>query len=105
MSSKNATKVNVGYTILMIRKVWQAVFGEDVVDVGNRSAYNQYRVSCPFHTDSRPSCDVDVDKEVFFCRACPAHGGCLDVVVLAGNANTRREAVNWLQRRGIVVTF
>jgi hypothetical protein len=39
------------------------------------------RITCPFHPDESPSCDVDIKKRVFLCRSgeCGAHG---DVITL-----------------------
>jgi len=84
----------------MIREVWQACFGQDVT-AAKKSGPNQYRVLCPFHSEKSPSCDVEIVKNVFTCRSCEAHGGYLDVVVLAGNAANRREAHEWLERHGV----
>ena len=35
---------------------------------------NEYMVLCPFHTDSSPSCSVNIDKGVFKCFSCDAKG-------------------------------
>ena len=86
----------------MIREVWQAVFGEDIT-ARKASGRNQFRVVCPFHDDHSPSCDVSTAKDAFVCRSCGAAGGYLDVVVRAGFADSRRSAVEWLQRRGLRV--
>lgn len=87
---------------LDIRAVWLASFGEDVA-VARRSGVQQHRVRCPFHTESRASCDVSLEKHVFYCRSCGASGGALDVVVLAGYAPTRAAAVTWLRQHGVAV--
>lgn len=44
------------------------------------------RVTClfPDHADTRPSCDVDLDKGVFFCRSCHRGGGLRDLAGLLG---------------------
>ena len=34
-------------------------------------------VRCAFHDDATPSCSVNLDKEVFHCKACGASGGAL----------------------------
>lgn len=84
----------------MIREVWQAVFGQDVTSA-RRSGPNQFRVLCPFHHESNPSCDVNLEKDVFLCRSSCGGGGYLDVVIRAGNARDRREAREWLRARGV----
>jgi hypothetical protein len=86
----------------LIEQVWLAVFGERLSEK-KRSAPDQARVVCPFHADHSPSCDVNLAKNVFFCRSCGAKGGYLDVVIRAGFASTRREAATWLQRRGLTL--
>jgi DNA primase len=85
---------------LDIQRIWQAVFGEDVTR-GKRSAPEQYRVLCPWHHENHPSCDVSLAKNTFFCRSCPARGGALQVVVLAGYARDNGEAVEWLKAHGV----
>jgi hypothetical protein len=86
----------------IIREVWMAVHGDDPT-VGALSASEQHRVVCPYHFEKNPSCDVSISKNAFKCRACPAEGGVLDVVVLAGEARTRAEAITWLASRGVSV--
>jgi hypothetical protein len=87
--------------MLSIRTVWKAVFNEDVTG-GKKSGPEQFRVICPFHHDHAPSCDVSLAKDAFICRSCGAHGGYLYVVIRAGYAENNREAMAWLERRGVV---
>ena len=63
-----------------IARVWRALYGDDPSD-GKRSAPMQYRVTCPFHADRNPSCDVSISKDTFICRSCGAAGGVLDLVM------------------------
>lgn len=35
---------------------------------------NNFRTFCPYHNDSVPSLDLDVEKEVFICRVCGSKG-------------------------------
>lgn len=50
----------------------------------------------PGHEDTNASMSVDLDKGVFKCFACSAHGGVLDLAVLRGNGRDRGEAAAWL---------
>lgn len=84
----------------MIREVWQAAFGEDVT-TKPKSGPDQHRVLCPFHHERNPSCDVSIRKDAFICRSCGKKGGYLDVVVLAGYADTRASAARWLENHGV----
>ena len=84
----------------VIAEVWQLAFGESLN--GKRpSGPNQVRVVCPFHADHSPSCDVSLTKDAFCCRSCGASGGYLDVIIKAGYVTSRREARDWLERRGV----
>lgn len=65
--------------MISIARVWRALYNEDVT-TGRRSAPMQYKVVCPFHADKHPSCDVNVDKNVFYCRSCGANGGVFALV-------------------------
>lgn len=65
--------------MIPIARVWRALYGDDVTD-GTRSAPDQYRVTCPFHHDRNPSCDVSTRKDTFVCRSCGAGGGVCDLV-------------------------
>jgi hypothetical protein len=67
-------------------------------------------VKCPTgsHKDGSPSCSLNPTKNTFhsFCCAVPGKpsngGGILDLVVFAGAAKTRGEAVTWLKESGLV---
>jgi hypothetical protein len=85
----------------MIREVWQALFGEDIT-TKRQINKSEYRTICPYHREQNPSCDVNVEKEVFFCRSCGACGF-TDAVILAGNARTSSEAFIWLKNHGVRV--
>ena len=83
-----------------IRKIWLAVFGDDPVS-GRKISPNQYRVICPWHTESNASCDVSTAKNGYFCRSCGAAGGALSVVTRTGYARNNVEALEWLKRHGV----
>jgi DNA primase len=40
---------------------------------------------CPFHKDSRPSCSIHLERNVFNCFGCGAHGSVLDFVARIEN--------------------
>lgn len=40
----------------------------------------QRSICCPFHPDKRPSCRVELDKKIWHCFACEAHGNVLEFV-------------------------
>lgn len=84
----------------VIEDVWRLAFGESLREKKS-SANGRVRVTCPFHDDQHPSCDVSLTKDVFYCRSCEAGGGYLDVIVRAGYAADHREAAAWLERRGL----
>lgn len=87
----------------MIAEVWRRLYGEDVAS-GRKVGPDQYRVRCPAHQpDRNPSCDVNVAKDVFFCRSCEAGGGFLDLIVAAGDATDRESAKRWMRQQGFVL--
>jgi DNA primase len=49
-------------------------------------AGTQRMVLCPFHKDTNPSCSVHLERNVFNCFGCGAHGSVLDFVALIENA-------------------
>ena len=40
----------------------------------------QIKIICPFHNDHKPSCGVNLEKQVYNCFACDAGGNALDFV-------------------------
>jgi CHC2 zinc finger len=85
----------------LIREVWQALWGEDVVTTGREISRDQFRVLCPYHKESNASCDVHLAKDSFICRSCGANGGWSQAIILAGNCNTVREAYEWAKSHGV----
>ena len=41
---------------------------------------DQIKIICPFHNDHKPSCGVNLEKQVYNCFACGAGGNALDFV-------------------------
>jgi DNA primase len=55
--------------------------------------YGKQRVTlCPFHKDTKPSCSVHLERNVFNCFGCGAHGSVLDFVARIENASIREAA-------------
>jgi DNA primase len=47
---------------------------------------------CPFHKDTKPSCSIHLERNVFNCFGCGAHGSVLDFVALIENVSIRDAA-------------
>jgi len=41
---------------------------------------DQIKIICPFHNDHKPSCGVNLEKQVYNCFVCDAGGNALDFV-------------------------
>ena len=41
---------------------------------------DQIKIICPFHNDHKPSCGVNLEKQVYNCFACDSGGNALDFV-------------------------
>lgn len=41
---------------------------------------DQIKIICPFHNDHKPSCGVNLEKQVYNCFACDAGGNALDFI-------------------------
>jgi hypothetical protein len=48
-----------------------------------RPGRNEMRVICPVHKDNFPSCDLDLDRNIWVCRACGAGGDAIDLIIKA----------------------
>jgi DNA primase len=55
-------------------------------------AGTQRMVLCPFHKDTNPSCSVHLERNVFNCFGCGAHGSVLDFVARIENASIHEAA-------------
>jgi DNA primase len=47
---------------------------------------------CPFHKDTKPSCSIHLERNVFNCFGCGAHGSVLDFVAQIENVSIRDAA-------------
>lgn len=62
-------------------------------DIAARGTGVQRSVLCPFHTDKRPSCRIELGRKIFHCFACGVSGNILEFVArLEGNADDLRAA-------------
>lgn len=87
-----------------IQAVYATVTGRSFEVVGRRVRAEMV-VPCPSpaHPDKHPSCTINACKALFYCHACGAGGGVLDLVVFAGLANSRHDAATFLRERGMLV--
>ena len=51
------------------------------------SAQNQFKVHCPFHEDSTPSCSINSGKGIFKCFGCNTQGNVLEFVIYMEDGN------------------
>ncbi len=51
----------------------------------------EFLTLCPFHNDTHPSCSINIEKEVFRCLSCDAHGDVINF--LAAVTNISRAAI------------
>jgi DNA primase len=54
---------------------------------------SQKTILCPFHDDKNPSCNVNLDKNVFHCFACGAKGNVLEFVAKKEGVDLRSAAL------------
>lgn len=58
----------------------QAFLQEYGLEISDTSTPDEKICLCPFHDDSNPSCQINVDKQVFRCPSCKATGDLIDLV-------------------------
>jgi len=51
------------------------------------SGQNQFKVHCPFHEDSTPSCSINSGKGIFKCFGCHTQGNVLEFVIYMENGD------------------
>ena len=51
------------------------------------------RLLCPFHNDTKPSCNIDLEKNAFHCFGCEAKGNILEFVQLMEDSDLRSAAL------------
>lgn len=61
------------------------------VEVHDTSIADEKAVICPFHDDKTPSCQVNIEKQVFRCPVCNAGGDIIDLV--AGSMGVKRGTI------------
>ena len=79
-----------------VRGVYERLTGRTVEAP---SHLRRARVRCPSstHQDVEASCDLDITKNIWKCRTCPAGGGVADMVIVARKARDHAEAARWLE--------
>jgi len=84
---------------LGIEQAYELVTGASTANAKRRG--REVTVQCPdrAHEDAEASCDLDVEKNAWTCRACHAGGGMLDVAIAAGHARDSAEAATWFEER------
>jgi len=84
---------------LSIARAYELVSGASTASA--KRIGRHLRVQCPdrSHDDSRASCDLDVQRNVWACRSCSAAGGVLDLAIAAGHARDHAEAAQWFEER------
>src|SRR5688572_11978270 len=60
------------------------------IELGGRGAERMAR--CPFHEDTKPSLQVNVEKHLFTCFGCDAKGSVLDFVAKKEGCDLREAA-------------
>lgn len=56
-------------------------------------------VRCPWHNDTQASGSLNRKRNAYNCHACDVRGGPVDVVKTVEGFSTRKDAVEWIERR------
>lgn len=85
-----------------IEAVYTAVTGRGPETFGRRTGA-EVLVSCPSpsHPDRHPSCSLNATKGAFYCHACGAKGGILDLPVVGGVAGDRVDSFVFIETRRV----
>ena len=59
-------------TVDAVEEFVQSQFGSDYKRVGGGNSERLYH--CPWHEDKHKSCSVNIEKRVYNCHGCDAHG-------------------------------
>lgn len=65
--------------------------------IGFKSGDSDFKVTCPFHDDSKPSCSINPKKKIFQCFSCSAKGNILDFVCQMEDTTSLRTGAKVLQ--------
>lgn len=101
-AKRGTARFNCG-RLPQIAVVYAEATGHPLEELG-RVRGSQTVAPCPAagHIDRHPSCSINLEKNVFYCHSCGAHGGVLDLWVVAGYAKDRSEAASSLRNRGLM---
>lgn len=56
-------------------------------------------VRCPWHADTQASASLNRKRNAYNCFGCDVRGGPVDIVKKVEGFSTRKDAVEWLERR------
>lgn len=62
------------------------------------------RIRCPFHDDKRPSCQVDLRKNVFYCFPCGVGGGVIKFVMMKEKLDKNKALLFMKKTFGITIS-
>ena len=80
---------------LHLARVKEEASFEQILDrygVKTRGAGSKRMALCPFHPDTRPSCSIHLERNVFYCFGCGAKGSVLDFVARIENVSIHEAA-------------
>ena len=85
--------------VLRVMEKYIGPFSPENVKLINRFRYNKGLIHCVFgHSDSKPSCAVDLNKNLFHCFSCGYAGSSIDVVKYATGIVSNVEAAREICR-------
>ena len=59
----------------------------------NESFYDKVKIKCPFHEDDKPSLQVNVEKDFFYCYGCGAKGDAIEFIRRIENCSSLKAIV------------
>lgn len=59
----------------------------------NESFYDKVKIKCPFHEDDKPSLQVNVEKDFFYCYGCGAKGDTIEFIRRIENCSSLKAIV------------
>ena len=59
----------------------------------DESFYDKVKIKCPFHEDDKPSLQVNVEKDFFYCYGCGAKGDAIEFIRRIENCSSLKAIV------------